>query len=825
MPILKQKSSFGPGKYRGIDFSKERLQQFVDGTNKAIAAGIPIPLLSVKHATPGADDKKTKEAAEEQVGSGWVRSLSLNQEGSIEWEADVPQALVDEVNSGTKRFTSPEFRNMYESEKEGVYSGPIVRHITFTPLPGNPHQGAIETVALSERGVFQFSELDKDEQFSETKNLANAALKLGKQRNLSTKAKELHEAAYKASYLADAKGTKYHHSLALDAHHDAAKLIAHEGDSDVADVHNKVKEAHRKAGKVSQHAEKEQFASKQPKHGYNVGDSVHLINDVVTGGSQEADSFRKTLGKIKTAGKPGKVSRIFPNSGHVNVDFDGHGTVGVEHTYLKKHDSQHAEDDEDAGGEITEGGSELDNPELAPPATINPDMPPQMVDMAQLQAVLAGLNQAANVVLPSDWNPYIDPVNAMKQLMTGLNTALKAKQEAEMEEAKEEQEAASSGGQVVAAPMPYSEEDKQFIEQESSNTARYVVKSHSADAPKSGGGKYRRPVHVRVYDTHHDDYRGYGSWGAVKEFNNVDSRYSGHKSAHGQAKNEAHELASKLNQEHEDGSQHTEEGFIQFGEHHDCLTGYGYTKKDTAKGASVYSTDDNSHHAIIAPSGHWTHIRSNADNVLSINTGHGADSMKSHLEKVHGDGSQHAEDDLSDVPEQYRAIILKAKEDQLQAEQEKVKAQYAEQRAKVELTKNNTIASIQKANLPPALRNKLLTQFNEMQFSEGGVEPAVYTVSQVATLVSESLPKNFHFAAKDITVAQPPSSQQFFEQGTGRISEADAKALVDNNPLLNGSTRWGLFQPHQPIPTMQQIVADANAKHPVKPIQIESYRS
>jgi len=52
MPTLKQKSSFGPGKYRGIPFDRDRLLRYVEGTNKALAAGVPIPLLDRKHAKP-----------------------------------------------------------------------------------------------------------------------------------------------------------------------------------------------------------------------------------------------------------------------------------------------------------------------------------------------------------------------------------------------------------------------------------------------------------------------------------------------------------------------------------------------------------------------------------------------------------------------------------------------------------------------------------------------------------------------------------------------------------------------------------------------------
>lgn len=164
MATIRQKTSFGPGKYRGIEFTKERLKRFADGTNAAIKAGVPIPLLEL-HAPINANDKATSQFAQEK-GAGWITKVGVdNKDGSLWWEAkDVPAAKAEAIKSGTDRFTSPEFRESYDCEKAGVYTGPIIRHIAFTAKPGNPHQGAIEAIALSERaGVYQFSEGDRDD--------------------------------------------------------------------------------------------------------------------------------------------------------------------------------------------------------------------------------------------------------------------------------------------------------------------------------------------------------------------------------------------------------------------------------------------------------------------------------------------------------------------------------------------------------------------------------------------------------------------------------------------------------------------------------------
>lgn len=160
MAILRQRTSFGPGIYRGHKFDLARLRTFVDGTNKAIAAGVPIPLL-LRHAPINANDEQTEQfASEPDKGAGFITRVDLDADGNMGFEADVPTAIVHAKDEGALKFTSPEFRSHYECEKAGVYSGPVIRHFAFTPTPGNPHQGVIETVALQEQ-CFQFSEEDR----------------------------------------------------------------------------------------------------------------------------------------------------------------------------------------------------------------------------------------------------------------------------------------------------------------------------------------------------------------------------------------------------------------------------------------------------------------------------------------------------------------------------------------------------------------------------------------------------------------------------------------------------------------------------------------
>lgn len=75
---------------------------------------------------------------------------------------------------------------------------------------------------------------------------------------------------------------------------------------------------------------------------FKVGDQVALVFDVMArhsrsvpahaGYTTEQFSWRDTLNKLN--GKIGTVSRVFENSKHTNVDFDGH-TIGIDYTELQ----------------------------------------------------------------------------------------------------------------------------------------------------------------------------------------------------------------------------------------------------------------------------------------------------------------------------------------------------------------------------------------------------------------------------------------------------------------------------------------------------------
>jgi hypothetical protein len=165
MATVVQKSAFKPGKYRGKALAADLLRQFAEGTNKAIAAGVPIPALE-KHATLAADDKETERIAA-TAGAGWLKKVIVEEDGSIGWELDVPEKIEQGIKDGTIKFTSPEFRPHY-SAADGRYSGPLIRHVAFTPLPKAHDQGAL-ALAMSE-DAYQFGEDDYEGPADKDKN-------------------------------------------------------------------------------------------------------------------------------------------------------------------------------------------------------------------------------------------------------------------------------------------------------------------------------------------------------------------------------------------------------------------------------------------------------------------------------------------------------------------------------------------------------------------------------------------------------------------------------------------------------------------------------
>lgn len=78
---------------------------------------------------------------------------------------------------------------------------------------------------------------------------------------------------------------------------------------------------------------------------------------------------------------------------------------------------------------------------------------------------------------------------------------------------------------------------------------KFQIVTRSCNAPKSGGGKYRRPVRVLVVDMTEGVKPAYrhGDPTVKAEWSNMDSRYDGPRSEHGQALRAAKEMVERLN--------------------------------------------------------------------------------------------------------------------------------------------------------------------------------------------------------------------------------------------------------------------------------------
>lgn len=128
-------------------YSRERLKQYADNTNKAIQSGLAVPFLD-KHADVDADPGSALAT------KGWVKRFSVTDDGWLGYEVDVTDPTTKQaIENKSVRFTSPEFRDGFVDGK-GLIHGDIIRHVATTPTPRNPDQGEIMALPT---GVARFS--------------------------------------------------------------------------------------------------------------------------------------------------------------------------------------------------------------------------------------------------------------------------------------------------------------------------------------------------------------------------------------------------------------------------------------------------------------------------------------------------------------------------------------------------------------------------------------------------------------------------------------------------------------------------------------------
>jgi hypothetical protein len=140
-----------PGNYRvgntRLRLSPDDLAAYADGTNRAIADGLNIPVLT-HHAAPNSPDGGPQPSKSGLDCVGWLTKVSQNRDGSLSHRLEITDPLAAEkIKNGSVRFTSPELAENFRDGRGREY-GRMIRHTAITPKPRNPEQGAFEPASV-----------------------------------------------------------------------------------------------------------------------------------------------------------------------------------------------------------------------------------------------------------------------------------------------------------------------------------------------------------------------------------------------------------------------------------------------------------------------------------------------------------------------------------------------------------------------------------------------------------------------------------------------------------------------------------------------------
>lgn len=150
--MLVRQKALRPGRYRVGDYPVERFKQYADNTNRAIQAGLSIPVIDFHDDVDRANEAKDPRSALRN--RGWVKNAGVDADGWLEYELDITdRETAKGLEDGSIRFTSPEFHENFFAEGIGDL-GSIIRHVALTPKPRNPIQGPFVKVPA---GVSRFS--------------------------------------------------------------------------------------------------------------------------------------------------------------------------------------------------------------------------------------------------------------------------------------------------------------------------------------------------------------------------------------------------------------------------------------------------------------------------------------------------------------------------------------------------------------------------------------------------------------------------------------------------------------------------------------------
>jgi hypothetical protein len=493
MATLRQQTSFGPGRYRGKEFTVEKLQAYANGTNQAIAAGIPIPLLK-RHAPIDASDDATMQFAKEE-GAGWITRVGVDAKtGNLWWEAkDVPTQDANDVRSRKTRFTSPEFRPVYTSAKAGVYSGQLIRHFAFSIKPGNPHQSKIEvtepSMALDESETcWQFDESERkpltsqhDEYVADPARADSSYTGSKPYEGGEHTGASLQRSADKSiNWDTLLNGDNKPLNEVLDAIHRG--LTSEDNQLGMQARFEREHGDFHKAGPSGLTGNPPSFA---PDEG--IWDKAKkVVGDRYGGDSSDkkwavvTSVYKNMGGKLKSSTQHDEV----PPKKKATPD-DAGGEVTPTDASRSRADSDAPLEDK---GDKTGAAPNIPEVNDQNPETNNPDLPPKATDKSKLKAIIAGLAQK-NVVVPSDWDPTKE--GSMDILLGCLNSAIaaenKAEAEAEPDDPNEEP--------VTDAPMPF-DETEQFAE--GGSPTHRLLRKHGYSQSAAHPNLYSHPLGHKV---------------------------------------------------------------------------------------------------------------------------------------------------------------------------------------------------------------------------------------------------------------------------------------------------------------------------------------
>lgn len=840
MANLRQTTAFGPGVYRGNPFSRERLQSFVDGSNKAIAAGISIPLLR-KHAKINATDKETEQfAKEEGQGVGWVKKYEIGPDGALIWEAEnVPDDVAQDIETGVLKLTSPEFRNHYESEKAGVYSGPIIRHMAFTPLAGNPHQGKIEVVrgagsnisalALAEtQDAWQFAEEEREPFTEQQFNEGVLDEDLWQKAKEATDRKKYPDddqfyavvtSVYKkmgGRYKADAPGSQHTETPPKETGTVADQYSEDTWTLPFADFLPWLQEdateqfAHREpvdhplaSELLAVHSYVDQKGASPNKYGFigqQHGAIVKNLDKKKAKGVYDHEKTKKLFGYYAKSlsdhyvkhhgGSPANPATRH----HVATILADHYHHGTEAYTESKVDAQQFADNpgvafkkgHSIGRYIGEAGKAHEK------------------FLTHLKAHGGtDTGYAGHFYIPDDKRrAFNDNPESGKHKYTfnhaGMHLQYAEDNDKEMNTPLPDKGEAQSSVPPATDPDPMVNPDMPPKTPDRNKLVAILA-----------GLKQKNIVLPSDYD-----FTKEGALDVLLGCINSSIQ------AENQAKAEAEPADPDNEQVTDSAMPFSESSFGEVFQKH----GYKQTGGNPHSPTKFKIYSNGQHSVIVHNTGNWRYLHGDKKE----KRGNSYSSLDSHLNSVHS--TQHTEtkpqastgDYIMQFTEEEIAALppsLKAKLDQEVAAQKKKTeeaelkaAQFAEEKKQQTITtaRNNSIAAIKASPLPPALKNELVTGLETAQFSEEGAQPTL-THQQVAELFTKFIPKHLQFCEEDTTTSAPPKGkrqvgtdgkgnpifegemgEQFFESGElapGHVTAERANEIVNSSPVMAAQRR------------------------------------